>query len=157
THEPHAAICRIIDNAAAEAAAAEAEKQARRKAVDTKELELSWSIAGHDLQHKLRRLREFLEKGLNVEIIMAKKKGGRKATVEEAERVVAQVREAVASVDGAKESRKMDGDVGGLARLFFEGPSEKKRKKKKQEQEQARAQAEAEAQCQEGEQPAATA
>ncbi|OTA91797.1 hypothetical protein M434DRAFT_396982 [Hypoxylon sp. CO27-5] len=146
THEPHAAVCRIIDNAAAEAAAAEAEKQARRKAVDTKELELSWSIAGHDLQHKLRRLREFLEKGLNVEIIMAKKKGGRKATVEEAERVVAQVREAVASVDGAKESRKMDGDVGGLARLFFEGPSEKKRRRKKQEQEQAQAQAQAQGQ-----------
>ncbi|KAI1138706.1 hypothetical protein F5Y05DRAFT_348593 [Hypoxylon sp. FL0543] len=133
--EPRAAICRIVDRAAAEAAAAEAEKQARRKAVDTKELELSWSIAGHDLGHKLRRLREFLDKGLNVEVIMAKKRGGRAATREEAEGVLAQVRGAVASVDGAKESRKMDGSVNGMARLFFEGPSEKKRKKRKQEQE----------------------
>lgn len=158
THEPHAAICRIIDNAAAATAAAEAEKQARRKAVDTKELELSWSITDHDLQHKLRRLREFLEKGLNVEVTLAKKRGGRMATREEAERVVARVRETVASVDGAKESRKMDGDVGGTAKLFFEGPSEKKRRKKKQEQEaQAQAQAEAQAQGEEGEQPAATA
>lgn len=151
THEPHAAICRIIDNAAAATAAAEAEKQARRKAVDTKELELSWSITEHDLSHKLRRLREFLSKGLNVEITLAKKKGGRTATREEAERVVARVREEVASIDGAKESRKMDGDVGGLAKLFFEGPSEKKRRKKKQEQ------AQAEAQGQQGEQPAAAA
>ncbi|KAI0133082.1 hypothetical protein F4776DRAFT_626031 [Hypoxylon sp. NC0597] len=155
THEPHAAICRIIDNAAAATAAAEAEKQARRKAVDTKELELSWSITEHDLSHKLRRLREFLSKGLNVEITLAKKKGGRTATREEAERVVARVREEVASIDGAKESRKMDGDVGGLAKLFFEGPSEKKRRKKKQEQEQQQAQEQT--QGQEGEQPATTA
>ncbi|KAI0834584.1 hypothetical protein F5Y06DRAFT_278420 [Hypoxylon sp. FL0890] len=141
THEQHAAICRIIDNAAAESAAAEAEKEARRKAVDTKELELSWGIAGHDLKHKLRRLREFLDKGLKVEVIMAKKRHGRMATREEAESVLAQVREAVASVDGSKETRKMDGNVGGLVRLFFEGPSEKKRKKKKQEQEQAQEEA----------------
>ncbi|KAI1415313.1 hypothetical protein F5Y13DRAFT_157149 [Hypoxylon sp. FL1857] len=138
-HASHAAICRIIDNAAADAAAKaaeEAEKEARRKAAGTKELEVSWSIAGHDMQHKLRRLREFLGKGLNVEVILAKKKGGRTATREEAENVLAQIREAVASIDGARESRKMDGDVGGVARLFFEGPSEKRKKKKKQQQQQ---------------------
>ncbi|KAI1390904.1 uncharacterized protein F4822DRAFT_394817 [Hypoxylon trugodes] len=131
--EPRAAICRIIDNAAASAAAAETERLTRRKAIDSKELEFSWSIAGHDLAHKLRRLREFLDKGLNVEVILAKKKKGRTATKEEAQAVLVAVREAVASVEGAKEVRKMEGNVGGLARLYFEGVSGKKKSKKKQE------------------------
>ncbi|KAI1406553.1 hypothetical protein F4819DRAFT_162037 [Hypoxylon fuscum] len=134
TAQAPAAIARIIDNAAAAAASAEAERGARRKAVDTKELELSWSIAPHDLGHKLRRLRAFLEKGLSVEVMLAKKRGGRTAARDEAEAVLLKVREAVAAVDGAKESRKLDGQVGGVARLYFEGVPEGKRRKKVQQQ-----------------------
>lgn len=133
--EPLAAICRIIDNAAASSAAQEAQKLARRKAVDSKELELSWSIAGHDLAHKLRRLRDFLSKGLSVEVALAKKRGGRVATKVEAAAVLEAVREAVAEV-GAKEARKMEGDVGKTARLYFEGVGERKRKKKQQQGEE---------------------
>ncbi|KAI2621770.1 hypothetical protein GGR54DRAFT_79131 [Hypoxylon sp. NC1633] len=128
-----AAICRIVDNAAANAVAAETERRARRKAVDTKELEFSWGIAGHDLGHKLRRMRDFLARGLNVEVLLARKKRGRAATREEAEALVASVREAVASVEGAKEGRKMDGAVGGVAKLFFEGAPEGKRRRKGEE------------------------
>ncbi|OTB07693.1 hypothetical protein M426DRAFT_317599 [Hypoxylon sp. CI-4A] len=144
--EPRAAICRIVDNAAASAAAAELEAKLRRKAVDTKELELSWSIAGHDLGHKLRRLRDFLGRGLGVEVILARKKGGRVAAREEAQALLDSIREAVAAVDGAKEVRKMDGNVGGVARLFFEGPGEKKKRRKKellQQQQQEAADSEA--------------
>ncbi|KAI1776415.1 hypothetical protein F4818DRAFT_414048 [Hypoxylon cercidicola] len=133
--EPRAAICRVIDNAAAAAAEEEERRALRRKAVESKELELSWSIAGHDLAHKLRRLRDFLGRGLRVEVVLAKKRGGRTAGPDQAVAVLAAVRGAVAEVDGAKEPRKMDGDVGGTARLFFEGPGEKKRRMKKQEEE----------------------
>ncbi|XXG99842.1 hypothetical protein Hte_006183 [Hypoxylon texense] len=133
--EPLAAVCRIVDNAAASAAAKEAQRALRRRAVDSKELELSWSITPHDLSHKLRRLRSFLDAGLSVEVLLAKKRGGRAAAREEAVAVLAAVREAVAEVEGAKEVRKMDGEVGGTVKLFFEGPVGRRRKKKKGQEE----------------------
>ncbi|RYP01444.1 hypothetical protein DL764_006214 [Monosporascus ibericus] len=127
---PPAAICRIVDRAAATAAAEEAARAARRKAVGTKELELNWAIAPHDLAHKLRRLREFLGKGMQVEVMLARKRGGRAAAKDEAEALLARVREAaLEGVPGAKEVRKMSGTVGGVVHLYFEGPPEKMRKK----------------------------
>ncbi|KAF3063645.1 putative translation initiation factor protein [Daldinia childiae] len=102
-----------------------------RKAVDTKELEFSWGIEPHDMGHKLRRLRQFLDLGLNVEVILAKKRHAKPVSIEAAEAVLEAVRSALTLVDGAKEVRKMDGKVGGVVRLYFEGPSEKKRRKKK--------------------------
>ncbi|KAI2470256.1 hypothetical protein F4781DRAFT_181269 [Annulohypoxylon bovei var. microspora] len=129
---PPAAICRVINNAEARAAEAEASLAQRRKAVDTKELELSWSITPHDLSHKLRKMREFLSKGLTVEVVLAKKRRGRAATKEEAAAVLVAVRDAAAQVEGAKEYRKMDGEVGGMAKVFLEGPSQKKRRQKKE-------------------------
>ncbi|KAI0852355.1 hypothetical protein F5Y00DRAFT_193746 [Daldinia vernicosa] len=125
TPEAEAAICRIIDNEAAKAAA-------RRKAANTKELEFSWGISAHDLGHKLRRLRQFLDLGLNVEVILAKKRGAKPVSTETAQAVLEAVRGVLGLVDGAKETRKMDGRVGGVVRLYFEGPSEKRRKKKKE-------------------------
>ncbi|KAK6951815.1 hypothetical protein Daesc_006340 [Daldinia eschscholtzii] len=136
TLDASAAICRIIDKAAAKAAAIEAEQRARRKAIDTKELEFSWGISPHDLGHKLRRLRQFLDQGLSVEVILARKRGGKPVPVETAEEVLKAVRAALKDVEGAKESRKMDGKVGGIVRLYFEGPSEKKKAKKKKEKEE---------------------
>ncbi|KAI1658991.1 hypothetical protein F4813DRAFT_355325 [Daldinia decipiens] len=132
TPEADAAICRIVDNAAAKAAAQEAEQRARRKAVDTKELEISWGISAHDLGHKLRRLRQFLGLGLNVEVILAKKRHAKPVSADAADAVLEAVRGVLALVDGAKETRKMDGKVGEVVRLYFEGPSEKKRRKKKE-------------------------
>ncbi|RYO73726.1 hypothetical protein DL766_005232 [Monosporascus sp. MC13-8B] len=127
---PPAAICRIVDRAEAEAAAEEAARAARRKAVGTKELELNWAIAPHDLEHKLRRLREFLGKGMQVEVMLARKRGGRTAAKDESEALLARVREAaLEGVPGAKEVRKMSGTVGGIAHLYFEGPPQKTRRK----------------------------
>ncbi|RYP04165.1 hypothetical protein DL765_010286 [Monosporascus sp. GIB2] len=127
---PPAAICRIVDRAEAAAAAEEAARAARRKAVGTKELELNWAIAPHDLEHKLRRLREFLGKGMQVEVMLARKRGGRTAAKDEAEALLARVREAaLEGVPGAKEVRKMSGTVGGIAHLYFEGPPQKMRRK----------------------------
>ena len=126
---PPAAICRIIDRAAAAAAAYEAKKAARQKAVNTKELELNWAIAPNDLAHKTRRLREFLGKGMQVEVMLANRRHGRVAARAESEAVLAAVREAALAVPGAKESKRMDGEVGGVVRVFFDGPSGKERKR----------------------------
>ncbi|KAI4863229.1 hypothetical protein F4820DRAFT_379745 [Hypoxylon rubiginosum] len=131
--EPLAAVCRVVDNAAASAVAKEAQRAARRRTVDSKELELSWSIAPHDLSHKLRRLRDFLDRGLSVEVLLAKKRRGRAATRDEAVAVLAAVREAVGEVGGAKEARRMDGEVGGTVKLFFEGVAGVRKGKKGRE------------------------
>ncbi|CAJ2507890.1 Uu.00g090760.m01.CDS01 [Anthostomella pinea] len=136
---PSAAICRIIDKVAAAAEASAAAKTARRKAVNKKELELNWAIAPNDLEHKLRRLREFLDKGMHVELMLARKRRGRPATAAESAEVLRRIREAVEEVPGAKEVRKMDGTVGGVVRMFFEGLALGSKEKKKAVEEAARA------------------
>ncbi|KAI0898098.1 hypothetical protein F4806DRAFT_461111 [Annulohypoxylon nitens] len=133
---PPAAICRILDNAALAEAEAEMAAAARRKSVDVKEVEMSWSISAHDLSHKTKRIREFLGKGLTVEIALAKKRRGREATREEAQKVITTIREAIAQVDDVKETRKVEGTIGGFMKMYFTGPVEKRKKRKKQVEEE---------------------
>ncbi|KAI8623816.1 hypothetical protein F5Y19DRAFT_347368 [Xylariaceae sp. FL1651] len=124
--QPTAAICRIIDAGAKAEAAAAAAKESKRVGQQTKTLELNWAIAPNDLAHKLRRLDEFLGKGMRVEILFARKKRTRKATPEEGEALLARVQEAVAQVPGATEYKQMAGHVGGTVRMFIEGSKNKK-------------------------------
>jgi translation initiation factor IF-3 len=107
----------------------EAEK-ARSKKKDSpsatvKTIELNWAIDAHDLKHRLERVKDFLVKGWRVDIIMAGKKRGRKATPEEAQSCLAAVREAIAEVEGAKEWKSMNGTVGGLVTVYAEGREQK--------------------------------
>lgn len=87
----------------------------------TKTIEMNWAIDGNDLAHRMKRMREFLKEGRKVEVVLAKRKGGRKATVEECEGLVERIVEGVEEVAGAKEVKKMDGKLAGVATLFFEG------------------------------------
>ncbi|KAI0977185.1 hypothetical protein F4678DRAFT_412120 [Xylaria arbuscula] len=128
--QPKAAICRIVDTAGQAKAAEAAEREAKQTAQQTKTLELNWAIAAHDLTHKMKRLGEFLGKGMRVEVMLARKRGTRKATGEEATALVERVREAVASVPDVSEYKRSDGHVGGVLRLFFEGPKGKRKEKK---------------------------
>ncbi|KAI0405293.1 hypothetical protein F4802DRAFT_191667 [Xylaria palmicola] len=128
--QPSAAICRIIDAAAEAAAAKSAEKEEKRLTKHTKQLEVNWAVAPHDLGHKVKRLHEFLGKGYRVELLLARKKGSRKATPEEAQELVRHVQEAALQVQGVSEYKKMDGAVGGVLKMFFEGPQGKKKTKK---------------------------
>lgn len=105
-------------------------EKARRKAQSkkkshqvAKELELNWAIDGNDLAHRLNKLQEMLEKGMRVEILLAGKKRGRRATRDEAETVLRRIRERVAQVDGAKEWKAMEGRILQQATLFLEGKS----------------------------------
>lgn len=128
---PPAAICRLVDTQAAAAAEAEAEKklQEEKKLMrQSKTLELNYAIAAHDLGHKMKRLNEFLAKGLRVEILLARKRGSRKTTPEEESKLVESVREVALAVPGATEYKKMDGVVGKVVTLFFAGPNKKKTK-----------------------------
>ncbi|KAI1421374.1 hypothetical protein F5Y12DRAFT_35232 [Xylaria sp. FL1777] len=129
--QPSAAICRVVDAHAEREAEVAAELEARAAAQSTKELELNWAIAAHDLAHKTKRLVEFLDKGLRVEVMLARKKGSRKSVAEEETALVERVREVVAGVPGTKEYRKMEGEVGKVVRMFFEGPAGKAKVKGK--------------------------
>jgi len=129
-----AAVCRVVDTsvekekAKAEKETALSEKQA---AAQTKQLELSWAIASNDLSHKIKRLQEFLDKGARVEVLLARKKGGRTATPEEAEALIERVKEVAASVAGTTEYKKSDGLPGTRMTLFFEGPAANRKVKTK--------------------------
>jgi translation initiation factor IF-3 len=85
-----------------------------------KKLELNWAIAGGDLRHRLEKLKSFLKEGRKVEVLLGPKKKGRKATPEEADSVLAAVRDVVAECRGSVEA-KSDGSMGGIMTLVFEG------------------------------------
>ncbi|KAF7909667.1 uncharacterized protein EAF01_003385 [Botrytis porri] len=101
-------------------------KKSKNPGAVTKTIEMNWAIEKNDLGHRLQKMREFLERGNKVEVILAGKKKGRKASVEEAEGVIERIREFVAGVEGAKERVKMEGKVLGMAVLSFEGRVGKK-------------------------------
>ncbi|KAG5984145.1 hypothetical protein E4U55_005858 [Claviceps digitariae] len=95
-------------------------KQAAAGTPKTKELELTWSIGQHDLSTKMRQMGGFLAKGFKVEVLMAKKKGGRKVEEREAEAVVKRLREEV-DMNGAREAKPATGEPGGTMRFYLEG------------------------------------
>ncbi|KAF7881646.1 uncharacterized protein EAF02_006334 [Botrytis sinoallii] len=101
-------------------------KKSKNPGTVTKTIEMNWAIERNDLGHRLEKMRGFLERGNKVEVILAGKKKGRKASVEEAEGVIARIREFVAGVEGARERVKMEGKVLGIAVLSFEGRVGKK-------------------------------
>lgn len=55
-----------------------------------------------------------------MEVVLATKKRGRKATAAECEEVLGKLREVAGSVNGVKES-PMEGKMGGFATLTFQG------------------------------------
>jgi hypothetical protein len=118
----YAPICRLLDKQAFAAAAEAKAKEARKQKVGTKELELNWAIAAHDLGHKMRQMHGFLVKGRRVELMLAKKRQSRAATAAEAADLLRAVREA-AEATGAREI-KSDGRFPGAVKIVFEGGSE---------------------------------
>jgi len=92
-----------------------------------KNLELNWAIASGDLKHRLARLTEFMTEGRKVEVLLAPRNKGRKATEQEASDLMKAVRDAVGECKGATEV-KSEGTVGGVMTIVFEGPKIKKKK-----------------------------
>lgn len=85
-----------------------------------KELDLSWTIDRiNDLQHRLRKLREWLADGRPVEVLIAPKRKARLCESSECEELIAQVREAAARVEGTRELKEMDGKIGAHVILYF--------------------------------------
>jgi translation initiation factor IF-3 len=119
-------ICRIVDKKAELNAQMEKAKAARKKAVSTKEVEINWAIAPHDLDTRLKRLKTFLGKGMHVELTLMKqkKRNKRQASADEAKEVMAKVKDAIEKISGTKEYKASEGTVGGVVRMFLKGPND---------------------------------
>jgi translation initiation factor IF-3 len=122
-------VCKIIskrdeyENAKRKKAASkEAKKQSFKGSEQgMKTLELNWAIDQNDLGHRLEKLKQFLEEGRRVEVVLAGKKKGRKATKEECEALLDRIETTVEETEGAKEKGPMEGKIGGVAKLTFLG------------------------------------
>lgn len=96
-------------------------KQAAAKERSVKTLELNWAIGGNDLAHRLEKVREFLEEGRRVEVVLASKKRGRKASLAECEGLLERIRGVADGVGGAKVLKGFEGKLGGFATLVYQG------------------------------------
>lgn len=96
-------------------------KQAAAKERSVKTLELNWAIDGNDLAHRLEKVRGFLEEGRRVEVVLASKKRGRKATLAECEGLLEKIRGVADGVGGAKVLKGFEGKMGGFATLVYQG------------------------------------
>lgn len=129
----HPPVCRVVSKIDLRAQHARKVDAARKQAMGVvkapqKNLELNWAIGAGDLKHRLNKLQEFLAEGRKVEVLLGPKKGGRKATPEEADAVLRAVRDAVGACRGASEL-KSEGAVGGVLTLVFEGRKADEKKK----------------------------
>ncbi|KAJ5082579.1 hypothetical protein N7532_011622 [Penicillium argentinense] len=86
-------------------------KAAKAAAQSAKQIELNWAIDAHDLQHRLKQLATFLEKGRKVEVVLTRKKHKRPATVEEIKNVMQTVLNTVREA-GATQTKAMEGEPG---------------------------------------------
>ncbi|KAJ9658417.1 hypothetical protein H2198_003701 [Neophaeococcomyces mojaviensis] len=106
---------RIQAKEASQAAAAKSLRDSKPK-----QIELNWAISAHDLDLKMKQLKEFVEKGKKVEILLAAKKRQRRATPEEAQNVVKHIRKTISEIERCKELAPMDGTVGGQALMVVQ-------------------------------------
>lgn len=72
------ALVRLVDRkeAAAREKTQRLKAQASRKASEEKEIQFAWSIGAGDVQHKLRKARQELERGARVQLVFARKASG---------------------------------------------------------------------------------
>ncbi|KAK4168970.1 hypothetical protein QBC43DRAFT_308403 [Cladorrhinum sp. PSN259] len=110
------AICQIVDKKAEYQATMEKKKRQKADKLSkvTKELEINWAVAPHDLSTKLKQLQSFLNKGYKVELRLAaqQKKSKKKASLAEMKAVMQTVDETIANIKGTKEYRPREGTVG---------------------------------------------
>ena len=99
-------------------------KESRRLsavAASEKTLEINWAIDLNDLGHRMTKMRKFLSDGRKVHVVLAGKRKGRKATVEECQDILKRIRDTALEVKGAREWKIMEGKLGGLCKLYFRG------------------------------------
>jgi len=97
----------------------------QKKGDTSKQVELNWAITENDLGYRLTRIEQFLKEGRRVEVMIAPKRGGRRATKEEIDGLLATMRQTIADVEGGSEEwKKMEGTVGAQVTMFFQPKDE---------------------------------
>ncbi|KAM7201731.1 translation initiation factor IF-3 [Naviculisporaceae sp. PSN 640] len=126
---PEWPICKIIDTEKERKEEYAKKKELRKKSVMSKELEINWGIAMNDLEMtKLKQLKKFLAKGMQVQIsLVAKgksKKSGKKnvASDDEAKEILKAIKAAVAEIPGSTEA-KIEGNMGHSMTIVYHGPA----------------------------------
>jgi translation initiation factor IF-3 len=101
-----------------------------KKQKSGKVIELHWVIAPGDLEIKCKQLRQFLEEGRKVDLLLLppqrRKHGRKEATPAEMSAIVVRIQQEVESVEGAEESAEPEGKMGGTMTMFFSGEKVKK-------------------------------
>ncbi len=139
------AVCRIVPKREFREYEKLKAKKAKGKQEQSKLLELNWAIGPNDLRHKLNRMKAFLEAGLRVELLVAKKRKGRDASPGEKEALLDEIMTFARGLEGVREWKPMqwksprgeeEGEPqlptsgtkqkGGAALLFFEGTKKAK-------------------------------
>lgn len=138
-HEHPFPICRIMSKDDLRNKEKEATKKKKTWDDLTKVIEINWSIAKHDLDIQMKRMTQFLEQGLRVEVALGPKKRGRTATPEEIEAVHKKIKETVASMPDIKEYGEAEGEVGRVLSLFYGKPKEKVAEEQEKQKEEAAA------------------
>ena len=133
---------------------AEREKRKERREKNPnqilKEVELSWAISEHDLGHRMKKVREFMEKGNRVAVTLGTKKGMAKQTIGAMAGLLKAVRGECE--EWGKEIKEPEGQVGRRYTMLFEGDRVKVKKDDgKDAEEEAEAEEEVEAEENEGE------
>ncbi|KAL8839890.1 MAG: hypothetical protein Q9170_001570 [Blastenia crenularia] len=130
---PRIPVCKVVPKMQFRLAEAKRLKPKKDVAAMSKQLSFHWTMAPNDLKHRLDKLKQFLDDGRRVDVIFGKKRKGWKhkkdITDEEASRMMKQIRDTVAEVEGAKEWKEMEGQLRGELVVHFEA----KRQKQKQE------------------------
>ncbi|KAL8846128.1 MAG: hypothetical protein Q9221_008759 [Calogaya cf. arnoldii] len=140
---PKIPVCKIIDKASYRRAKIAKTKPKKTAPIVTKEVEVNWNIAVHDLEHRLKKMREFLNDGRRVEVVFGKKRKGwmqRKGVTDgEAGGLLEMIRDQAATVEGSKEWKEMEGQEGGELRMFFEAKGNKQKGEAKVKEKEATA------------------
>lgn len=130
TKEEHIPVCKILTRKGIfeaekrKKAAAKERKKSTPAAMKT--IELNWAIDSKDLSHRLSKAVGFLQEGRKLEIVLASKKRGRKASPQECEEVLARVKGLMDEVEGVREVQAFEGKLGGVATWMMQGTLPKK-------------------------------
>ncbi|KAL8635906.1 MAG: hypothetical protein Q9226_009308, partial [Calogaya cf. arnoldii] len=128
---PKIPVCKVIDKNSYRQVKMARVKPKKTASISTKEVEVNWNIAVHDLEHRLKKMREFLNDGRRVEVVFGKKRKGwmqRKGVTDgEARGLLEMIRDQAATVEGSKEWKEMEGQEGGELRIFFEARGNKQK------------------------------
>ncbi|KKY36262.1 putative translation initiation factor [Diaporthe ampelina] len=119
---PRWPVCRIVNKKEELAKLKDIKERKKKGATKEKELELNWTLASHDLDHKLKTLQKFLSKGYKVQVLLQRKSRSKAtATEEDAKALIEKVTKVIEEVKGAKEWKRREGKVLGSYRIFLHG------------------------------------